>query len=140
METFEDNWHSQVLPRTSMDFPRREEYLAPCEDQIVISWLPISLLVPMWFMLCLRIKPKYLQLLIMKKVMISDTHATFSYRWAELCSIIITTSSREKLKNPGKLVRIDSPSVLSSFELLDDENGSSIFLRNIDNYLSVDMA
>jgi hypothetical protein len=46
----------------------------------------------------------------------------------------------EKLKNPGKLDHIDSPSVLSSFELLEAENGSSIFLRNIDNYLSVDMA
>jgi len=76
----------------------------------------------------------------MKKVIISDTRATFSCRWAEWCSIVITTSNREKLKNPGNLGHIDSPSVLSSFELLDAENGSSIFLRNIDNYLSVDMA
>jgi len=30
--------------------------------------------------------------------------------------------------------------VLSSFELLYAANGSSIFLRNIDNYLSVDVA
>ena len=76
----------------------------------------------------------------MKKVIISGTRATLSYRWAEWCSIVITTSSREKLKNPRKLGHIDSPSVLSSFQLLDAANGSSIFLRNIDNYLSVDMA
>jgi len=42
MEAFEDNWHSQVLPRMSVDFLRREEYLAPCDDQIMISWLPKS--------------------------------------------------------------------------------------------------
>lgn len=72
--------------------------------------------------------------------MISDMRAAFSYRWDEWCSIVIPTSNRKKLKNPGKLGHADSPSVLSSIELPDAENGSSIFLRNIDKYLPVDMA
>ena len=85
-------------------------------------------------MLCLKIKPKI-------PVMIADTCAILRYRLAEWYSIVVTTWSRKKkLKNPGKLSHIDSTSLLSSFELLDGENGSSIFLRNFDDYLPVDMA
>jgi len=49
-------------------------------------------------------------------------------------------NKKKKLKNPGKLGHIDSTSMLISFELLDGENGSSIFLRNFDDYLPVYMA
>lgn len=49
-------------------------------------------------------------------------------------------AEKKKLKNLGKLGHIDSTSMLSSFELLDGENGSSIFLRNFNDCLPLDMA
>lgn len=101
MEVFEDNWHSQVLSRTSMDFLKREEYLAPCKNQRMISWLPtpsqiLILTIPVQLHTNVKTPKKYSRVVLMSSLPKFTVSITCLMLCLRIQLKIPTTSYHEK--------------------------------------------